>query len=243
MWGKLGVAVEGSFFDTDGFPIVIESERRPSDVNPGPGVDTKAAVNFRNVNVEARLHADEPDQRVLSRRVLQRRARQRQGQHHRRDAGGQRHALDVCQRRRARSVARSERPAGARLHRHRDVPQQLPRRAGAAAGARCAQRRPDDAQSARADRTASAGWRSGRARSVPRNYFTAGGDFRWVDGDSEEDALDAVRGQTVTLQRVSGGTQRSVSALCAGRVHADRQAGADAERACRSLAQLRRAQP
>ena len=52
VWGKLGVAVEGSFFDTEGFPIVIENERRPSDVNPGPGVDTKAAVNFRNVNLK-----------------------------------------------------------------------------------------------------------------------------------------------------------------------------------------------
>src|SRR4029453_9372801 len=46
-----------------------------------------------------------------------------------------------------------------------------------------------------------------------RHFFSAGTDFRWVDGDSEEDALDAVRGQTVTLQRISGGTQRSVSAF------------------------------
>ncbi len=52
VWGKVGVAVEGSFFDTEGFPIVIDTERRPSAVNPGPGVDTQAAVTFRNVNVK-----------------------------------------------------------------------------------------------------------------------------------------------------------------------------------------------
>jgi outer membrane receptor protein involved in Fe transport len=42
------------------------------------------------------------------------------------------------------------------------------------------------------------------------NYFTAGTDWRWVDGDSEETAYDAQRGLTPTLQRVSGGTQRSM---------------------------------
>src|SRR6185436_1958143 len=37
------------------------------------------------------------------------------------------------------------------------------------------------------------------------HLFTAGLDTRWVRGDSEEDALDAVRGTSVTLHRVSGG--------------------------------------
>ena len=40
--------------------------------------------------------------------------------------------------------------------------------------------------------------------------ITAGGDWRWVDGDSEEDGLDAVSGTTITLQRVSGGTQNGL---------------------------------
>ena len=35
-------------------------------------------------------------------------------------------------------------------------------------------------------------------------------DFRWVDGDSIEDAFDAVTGSTKTLHRVAGGTQRSL---------------------------------
>jgi outer membrane receptor protein involved in Fe transport len=43
-----------------------------------------------------------------------------------------------------------------------------------------------------------------------RQFFTAGTDWRWVDGDSEEQGLDPVTGTRVTLERNSGGTQRSI---------------------------------
>ena len=56
----------------------------------------------------------------------------------------------------------------------------------------------------------SAAWCSGRARSAGQHVLTAGTDFRWVDGDSIEDAFDAVTGSTKTLHRVAGGTQRSL---------------------------------
>ena len=42
VWGKVGVAVEGSAFGTDGFPIVRQDERGP--------IDTKATVDFRTLN-------------------------------------------------------------------------------------------------------------------------------------------------------------------------------------------------
>jgi iron complex outermembrane receptor protein len=45
------------------------------------------------------------------------------------------------------------------------------------------------------------------------HLVTAGVDTRWVRGDSEEDALDAVRGTQVTLHRVSGGRQRNTGLL------------------------------
>ena len=45
------------------------------------------------------------------------------------------------------------------------------------------------------------------------HLFTAGLDTRWVRGDSEEDALDPVRGTQVTLHRVSGGRQRGTGIL------------------------------
>ncbi len=46
-------------------------------------------------------------------------------------------------------------------------------------------------------------WRT----SAGAHAISVGGDWRWVDGDSEEDGLDAVTGTQVTLRRVSGGTQ------------------------------------
>jgi outer membrane cobalamin receptor len=45
VWGQLGVAVDGSVFRTDGFPIVAASERGR--------VDNNAAVDFRNFSVKA----------------------------------------------------------------------------------------------------------------------------------------------------------------------------------------------
>jgi len=44
VWGKLGAAVEGSVFDTRGFPIVAASERGL--------IDNNATVKFTNVNVK-----------------------------------------------------------------------------------------------------------------------------------------------------------------------------------------------
>ena len=42
-----------------------------------------------------------------------------------------------------------------------------------------------------------------------RQLLTAGADYRWVEGESQEDGLDTVTGTQVTLKRFSGGTQRS----------------------------------
>src|SRR3989475_1085607 len=49
VWGKLGVAVDGSIFSTDGFPIVAAAERGP--------VDTKATVDFHNLNAKVDYRA------------------------------------------------------------------------------------------------------------------------------------------------------------------------------------------
>jgi len=61
--------------------------------------------------------------------------------------------------------------------------------------------------------TSHAGMVQWRTSLANRHVFTVGGDWRWVDGDSEEDALDAVTGTSVTLRRVSGGTQRGLGAF------------------------------
>ena len=51
VWGKLGAAIEGSAFDTDGFPIVIANERGL--------VDNNATVNFKNVNLKLDYRAND----------------------------------------------------------------------------------------------------------------------------------------------------------------------------------------
>ena len=51
VWGKLGVAVEGGAFNTDGFPIVIANERGP--------IDNNATVDFQNFNVKADYRAND----------------------------------------------------------------------------------------------------------------------------------------------------------------------------------------
>src|SRR5262245_8627810 len=51
VWGKLGVAVEGGAFDTDGFPIVVASERGL--------IDNNAEVNFQNFNGKVDYRAND----------------------------------------------------------------------------------------------------------------------------------------------------------------------------------------
>jgi outer membrane receptor protein involved in Fe transport len=51
VWGKLGVAVEGGAFDTDGFPIVIANERGI--------IDNNAQVTFKNFNFRADYKASD----------------------------------------------------------------------------------------------------------------------------------------------------------------------------------------
>jgi outer membrane receptor protein involved in Fe transport len=42
-----------------------------------------------------------------------------------------------------------------------------------------------------------------------KNYITVGTDWRWVDGDSNEDVMNATNPAVVQTYRISGGTQRS----------------------------------
>jgi outer membrane receptor protein involved in Fe transport len=208
-FGNIGVAVEGSFFDTDGFPIVIENERRPSSVNPGPGVDTKAAVNFTNFSVKVdytptnRLNAffrgghfrEERDNGKASTIDGRPEANDTRWTF---ASGGVRVQLPDTSDLQARVFTDVETFSSNFLA----VP--------AAAAPRSVGRMTLNQRVPSKSVGGMIQW--GRALGT-RNLFTAGSDFRWVDGDSEEDGLDPVRGQTVTLRRISGGTQRTISAF------------------------------
>lgn len=211
VWGKVGVAVEGSFFDTDGFPTVIESERRPSDVNPGPGVDTRAAVNFQNVNVKldytprsgfnAFLRAGRfSEERDNGKASTIDGTPEANSTHWTSVAGGVRLLLPDTSDLQARVFTDFE-TFRSNFLAVPGLPQvTIPRSLGRMT---LNQRVPSK----------SVGGMAQWARPIgTEHYFTAGTDFRWVDGDSEEDALDQTRGQTVTLRRISGGTQRSLAA-------------------------------
>ena len=226
--GKLGIAVDGNFFDTDGYPIVRASERGR--------VDNNAAVKFWNANVKADLRADgsNPDLRAL--RLFQREPRQRQGQHHRSDRGGQRHDLEVgqcgCQ---SASTDESDLQATVFV----DV------RLFTATSSRFRQRRRRAASGGCATRPCrrlgSAGWCSGRARSGTRSFSPPA---------QTGDGLTGTPGERA--RRSYGNTGRPQSRL--RRDAAQRRflrAGFDrpeltlhhhAELACRSMAQLRRPQ-
>ena len=95
----------------------------------------------------------------------------------------------------------------------------------------------------RADDERRRAWCSGRARSARSSTSRAGTDWRWVDGDSEENGLDASTGTQVTLKRVSGGTQRSLGAFVQDLIVPVPQLTLTLQRARRRLAQLRRPQP
>ena len=198
VWGKVGVTVDGTVFDTDGYAIVRESERGR--------VDNNAAAQFWNFNVKVDYA---PSDRV--------RAFARAGYFDEDRDNGKASTIDGAEE--ANDTTWRTASAGVRVRMPDDSdlqatvftdvgtfhsnflavpPSTPPRNIGRMT---LTQTVP----------TTSVGGMAQWSRAVgTRQYFTVGSDFRWVDGDSEENGLDAVRGAEVTLRRISGGTQRSV---------------------------------
>ena len=201
-WGKAGVTVDGNVFDTDGYAIVRANERGR--------VDNNAAARFWNLNVKLDYA---PTERV--------RAFVRGGYfHENRDNGkastidGTEEANDTTWRAasagvRVRTAGQSELQATVftdveTFHSNFlavPAPTTPPRNIGRMT---LTQKVP----------TTSVGGMAQWSRALgTKQYFTAGTDFRWLDGDSQENGLDATTGTQITLKRVSGGTQRSMGAF------------------------------
>ena len=104
-WNKVAAAVEGSFLNTDGFPIVAAIERGP--------IDNNANVEYKNVTGKLEFTPSDRVQGVLPRRLFHREPQQREGRR------AERHAVDDRERRRPRAAAGRQRPAGARVRRRR----------------------------------------------------------------------------------------------------------------------------
>jgi outer membrane receptor protein involved in Fe transport len=203
VWRNFGFAVEGSFFDTDGYLQVAEPERGP--------VDTNVKVEFRNFNTKVDYNPTSnvstfvrvgyfSEERDNAKKVTVAGAPQIPEANDTKwtsVSGGVRMILPDSSSLQARLFGDVETFRSNFLA----VPNLITR---AIARVTLNQRVP----------TNGFGGMALWSRAVgTRNFLSAGVDWRWVDGDSEEDAMDQVTGTTVVTHRVSGGTQRSYGAF------------------------------
>jgi outer membrane receptor protein involved in Fe transport len=198
LWGKLGIAVDGSYFKTGGFPIVPPFERGI--------VDTKATVAFQNTNLKLDYGASSSASAFLRAGYFHEarnngKASTFDGTEEANDTiwrslnGGIRLVLPDESDLQARVFADSEDFGSSYLA----VPAANPPRSIGRMS--LLQLVP----------TRSVGGMVQWSRALGRrHYLTAGTDWRWIQGDSREDVLDSTTGQTVILKRISGGTQRSL---------------------------------
>jgi outer membrane receptor protein involved in Fe transport len=198
VYGKLGVVVEGSAFDTDGYPIVAANERG--------AVDTKASVLFRNANVGLQYDVNDRVQ-----------ANVRVGYFHEERNNGKVSTINGAPEANDTTWKTVSGGVHARMAGGGDVQASLfgdiedfhsnflavP----AATPARSIGRMTLN----QTVPTKGFGGMTQWSRAFgARHAVSAGLDWRQVRGDSQEDGLDATFGTTVTLHRVSGGRQRSV---------------------------------
>jgi outer membrane cobalamin receptor len=203
VWGKAGVAMEGDAFTTDGFPIVAASERG--------AVDNNASDAYRNVNVKFDYSPTSGVQTFL--RAGDFHENRANGKHSTTDTTGAEEANDTTWRF-VSGEAHIALPGGSAVQTalfsnvetfHSNflaVPAASPPRS--LARDTLNQAVPTN------DVGGMAQWSGVLGR---RNAVTAGADWHWVTGESQEDGLDATTGTQVVLHRVSGGTQQSIGAF------------------------------
>jgi iron complex outermembrane receptor protein len=199
VWGKVGVAVDGSAFDTDGYMNVLPSLRGR--------VDKNVAVQFGHVTVKADYN---PNDRV---HAFVRTGYFREERHNGKitTVGPLTEELNDTSWKYASGGLRVRLPDESSLRatvfgdakKFNSNFLAIPDATGARAIGRLTlnQTVPTDAFGGMVQ------WSRGL---LGKHVLTAGTDFRYVDGDSIEDAFDPLTGSTMTLHRVAGGTQRSL---------------------------------
>jgi iron complex outermembrane recepter protein len=201
VWGKVSAAVDGSLFDTDGFPIVAENERG--------AVDNKASVTFRNFNAKL-------DYRPSASMT----AFVRGGYFNEERNNGKASTIDGTEEK--NDTQWTSVSGGVRVV----LPDQSSLQASVFSDFETFHSNFLAVPAANPPRSIG---RMTLNQAVPTNgvgamtqwqktfggntVVSAGADWRWVDGDSKEDALDPITGTRVTLKRVSGGTQQSLGAF------------------------------
>jgi outer membrane receptor for ferrienterochelin and colicin len=191
VWDKLGVVIEGSTFDTNGYPVLAAADRGR--------VDTKADVDYRNINLKLDYAAtDRITAFFRGGYFTENRSNARIMENNDSKwwtaSGGLRVQLPDQSALQAQVFTDLTRFRSTFL----SVPPATPPRS--IGRLFLLQRVPTEAAGAMVQ------W----SRPFGGNhYFTAGADWRRIDGDSNEDSLDAATGTQVTVRRISGGTQRS----------------------------------
>jgi len=198
VWGKVGVTLDGNIFDTDGYAIVRASERGR--------VDNNAAARFKNLNVKLDYAASERVHAFV-----------RAGYFDEHRDNGKASTIDGTEEandttwRTASGGVRVRMPDASELQATLFTDVETFHSNFLAVPASTPPRNIGRMTLTQTVPTTSVGGMVQWSRAFgTKQYFTAGTDWRWVDGDSEENGLDAVTGTQVTLKRVSGGTQRSV---------------------------------
>jgi outer membrane receptor protein involved in Fe transport len=203
-WKKFGVAIEGSGLNTNGYPIVPEKDL--DGITPLRGrIDQKATVTYQNLNVKLDYkHSDRlstffrggyfSENRSNAKFCAPTSCEEANDSLLKFVSGGVRARLADQSDLQASMFGNFETFHSSFLA----VPAANPPRSIA---------RLTTLQKVPAK---DAGYMIQWSKALPgRQYFSIGTDWRWVDGDSVEDAFDAVTGTRVTLKRVVGGTQRS----------------------------------
>lgn len=198
VWGRVRASLDASAFSTDGYPIVAPAERGR--------VDNNAAVNFRNVAVRLQYELSHRAQAFV-----------RGGYFREERDNGKASTIDGTEE--ANDTTWKTLSGGVRVRLPDESDLQLNvfaddarfRSNFLAVPAVTPPRSIGRMTLNQTVPTTGVGGMAQWSRTIGgKQFFTAGMDWRWVDGDSEENALDAVTGTRVTLSRISGGTQRSL---------------------------------
>ena len=198
VWGKVGVLVDGSFFRTDGFPIVILNERGP--------VDDKSNDAFKNVNAKVNFTATPNFNGFV-----------RAGRFHEDRDNGKHSTFDGTEE--GNNTTWSYVSGGVRVV--------LPDQSGLQATvfgnferyfsnflAVPTSTPPRSIGRISLNQTVPTNDTGGMvqwSKSFSKHLLQLGTDWHWVKGDSNEDGFNATNGlPPPILHRVSGGTQRNV---------------------------------
>ena len=206
VWGKFGVTVDGSLFNTDGFPIVVPAERGI--------IDNNATVKFQNFNGKVDYRPTDRLQAFV-----------RAGYFSEDRGNGKILELNDTRWKSASGGVRIRMPdeSDLQVSVNGDVETfHSTFLAVTAPSATVAARSIVRLTIDQVVPTKAAGGVIQWAKALgTRQYFSAGTDWHWVEGDSQEDSFNAapgpvvppIQGAVLALKRVSGGTQRSVGAF------------------------------